>query len=80
MNPTMSGLSAPEVTSCSRSVASKFLADGRLPFRIGIRWLDRTLFLEWPLTSFRRRQCNDNQLATMVAYRSFSEPPACVET
>lgn len=62
----MSGLLIPEIIDYSGPVASKFLADGRQPLRIGIRWPDRTLFLEWPLTSLRRRQCNDDQLATMV--------------
>ena len=51
----MSGLLIPEVIDYSGPVASKFLAGGRLPLRIGIRWLDRALFLEWPLTSLRRR-------------------------
>ena len=62
----MSGLLIPEVIDYSGPVASKFLADRRQPLRIGIRWPDRTLFLEWPLTSLRRRQCNDDQLATTL--------------
>lgn len=72
----MSGLLIPKVIDYSGSDASKFLADGRQPLRIGFRWPDRTLFLEWPLTSLRRRQCNDDQLATMVGCQSFGEPPS----
>ena len=72
----MSGLLVPEVIDYSGPVSSKFLADGRQPLRIGIRWPDRTLFLEWPLTSLRRRQCNDGQLATMLRCQSFGEPPS----